>query len=130
MGAVDTSAEHLKADWQSSTSQIIDLTDAGCVIPGFVESHAHPLIAARFKNQVDCSPDAVSSLSEVQERLAKRASKTPRATWVRGWGLEPCLLCEFANDFRTNLIRQGDLDSRMSKEQKHKVAVSSNSGHL
>lgn len=70
----------------------VDLAGA-TVLPGFIDAHAHPLALGSALAAVDCSPDAVSSISELGNRLAAAAAHSP-AGWIRARGYDELLLDE------------------------------------
>lgn len=70
-------------------------------LPGFVESHSHPILFGRYLEEVDCRN--CSSLKEVTEALRKEAKETPPGQWVVGNGYDDTLLKELRHPTRHEL---------------------------
>jgi predicted amidohydrolase YtcJ len=81
-------------------AEIIDLTDR-VILPGFVESHSHPIYYGRYLEEVDCR--YARSLGDIVEALKKRARQTPRGGWVVGNGYDHTLLDESRHPTRKEL---------------------------
>ena len=75
----------------------------GALIPGFHDAHCHVLAAASALLAVDCSPEAVSSVEEIGERLRQRAVVTPPGAWIRGAGYNEFYLRERCHPDRHDL---------------------------
>jgi predicted amidohydrolase YtcJ len=75
------------------------------VLPGFYDSHAHPLAAALQRGQ--CDLDGVASLDSVVARVASCAKQRLASNWIQGFGWEPSL----ALDSR---VHRGALDDVVS----------------
>ncbi|MDP6993207.1 MAG: amidohydrolase family protein, partial [Woeseiaceae bacterium] len=67
LGLAHANAEHIDATGQTVT-------------PGFIDSHSHPLFA---EEAVGANVN-LPRISDVQEALARQASRTPPGHWVRG----------------------------------------------
>ena len=64
---------------QGPATRLIDC-QGGCLIPGFHDAHLHlPALASRLV-AVDCSPEAVSTLTQLKEAVSRRAAETPRGS--------------------------------------------------
>ena len=74
------------------------------VLPGFIDAHVHFLAYASSLTSVDCSPQAVASISDITAALSERAKRTPEGEWVRGTGYDEFRLREKRHPTR------GDLD--------------------
>ena len=59
------------------------------VLPGFYDSHAHPLFAELQRR--NCDLDGVATLDAVRSRVASCARQNPGSGWVEGFGWEPSL---------------------------------------
>src|SRR5215212_6738125 len=86
-------------------AEVIDL--AGRVaLPGFVESHSHPILLGRYLEEADCR--YCSSLEGITETLRQRAKETPPGQWVVGNGYDHTLLKEARHPTRSELDRASD----------------------
>ena len=104
---------------QGPATRLIDC-QGGCLIPGFHDAHLHlPALASRLV-AVDCSPEAVSTLTQLKEAVSRRAAETPRGEWVRGWGYDDWALGEGRHPNRR------DLDDAAPH---HPVRLAHRSGH-
>ncbi|HEX6711353.1 MAG TPA: amidohydrolase [Rubrobacter sp.] len=86
-------------------AEIIDLGDR-VALPGFVESHSHPIFYGRYLEEVDCR--GCSSLGEIVEALRARAKETPPREWVVGNGYDHTLLEEARHPTRRELDRASE----------------------
>lgn len=92
------------------------------VLPGFIESHAHPLEAGMdIVYQVNCSPMENNSISDVLSKLADKAKNLTPGSWVLGYGYD-----DSHPNFGRHLTKQ-DLDT-VSID--HPIAVSHVSVHF
>jgi len=66
-------------------SEIVDLKGK-TVIPGFIESHMHPLWFGINLLQIDCRPKIVGSMDQLLARIKSAAEITPPGKWILGWG--------------------------------------------
>jgi predicted amidohydrolase YtcJ len=64
---------------------VVDLA-GGAVLPGFIDSHSHPLWGARLSAGVDLG--GLTTLEAVRDALAAEASRVGPGGWVRGWNLD------------------------------------------
>jgi hypothetical protein len=62
----------------------IELPAGSCLIPGFVDSHAHLLATGRARREVDLV--GTRTFEEVVEKVAARAKQRPQGEWIRGRG--------------------------------------------
>jgi predicted amidohydrolase YtcJ len=86
-------------------AEVIDLADR-VALPGFVESHSHPILLGRYLEEVDCRN--CSSIEEIVEALRTRAKVTPPGEWVVGNGYDHTLLKESRHPTRRELDRASD----------------------
>ncbi len=56
------------------------------VVPGFIDAHCHILSSAAARLSVDCSPQAVRSIPDIQARLRAKAIEVSRGVWIRATG--------------------------------------------
>jgi predicted amidohydrolase YtcJ len=62
------------------------------VLPGFIDTHIHVADFGRLLNWIDLSN--AGSITEMQNRLRKRAEQSPKGKWLLGRGLDPTYLTE------------------------------------
>ena len=105
-----------------ATVAAADVIDCGgqTVVPGFIDAHCHVLAYAASLLAVDCSPDAVSSIGDIQRRIGEQAKNTIRGEWVRAAGYSEFDLREKRHPTRRDL----DLAS-----PHHPVRLNHRSGH-
>ena len=106
--------------FHSPDSDIVDLKGK-TVIPGLIETHSHLSDYAMTQMQVDCSTTANCKLSDVLDRIRKKAKETNRSEWIKGWGFDDTLIAE-----KRHLTRQ-DLDKASTENP---VFIHHISGHL
>jgi predicted amidohydrolase YtcJ len=92
----------------------------GALLPGFVDAHLHLLAYAASLISVDCSPDAIASIADIQHALRRRAAQTPAGRWVRATGYDETALAERRHPTRW------DLDTAVPD---HPVRLIHRSGH-
>lgn len=83
-------------------AEVIDLGER-VVLPGFVESHSHPIYYGRYLEEVDCR--YARSLADIVGALGDRARDTPPGEWVVGNGYDHTLLEESRHPTRKELDR-------------------------
>ncbi|UTR11763.1 amidohydrolase [Evansella sp. LMS18] len=66
-------------------TEVID-ADGKAVLPGFIESHMHPLIYGGSLLELDCRPDSTSSVEEILNKVREAAKETPEGEWILGFG--------------------------------------------
>ncbi len=54
------------------------------VIPGFHDAHMHIFSVISSLLSIDCSPASVSSIVDIQRKIAEKALRTPAGTWIKG----------------------------------------------
>jgi predicted amidohydrolase YtcJ len=86
----------------SAGAEIIDLGER-VALPGFVESHSHPIFYGRSLEEVDCR--YAGSLDDIVVALRDRARNTPPGEWVVGNGYDHTLLQESRHPTRRELDR-------------------------
>ena len=101
------------------SSRVIDCQGM-TLLPGLVDAHCHLLATAAALQGLDCSPEAVPSIQQLQIRIRKQSDVTPRDRWVRGFGYDELSLREKRHPTRWDL----DLAS-----PHHPVRIDHRSGH-
>ena len=93
------------ADIRSSTGSQAEAIDCHgrALLPGFIDAHCHVLAYAASLLALDCSPDAVSSIADVQAALRRQASVTPAGRWIRAVGYSETDLAEGRHPTRWDL---------------------------
>jgi len=81
-------------------AEVVDLGER-VIMPGFVESHSHPIYYGRYLEEVDCR--YARSLGDIVEALGDRARDTPPGGWVVGNGYDHTLLEESRHPTRREL---------------------------
>lgn len=67
--------------------EIVDLKGKR-VIPGFVDTHMHPVILADCAAKISCLPPVVHSIKELQEEICLAALEKKPGEWICGWGYD------------------------------------------
>ena len=75
----------------------------GALLPGFIDAHLHLLSYAASLVSVDCSPDALSSINDIQEALRRRVAHVPAGGWIRATGYDETALAERRHPTRQDL---------------------------
>lgn len=95
--------------WVGKESDI-DLSKENCidlrgrrVLPGFLDSHMHPIMLASNERQITCLPPNINSIEELIEAIKNaRKSKGPNQ-WILGWGYDESKLAEGRTPTRYDL---------------------------
>ncbi|MCH8744300.1 MAG: amidohydrolase [Chloroflexi bacterium] len=103
----------------SAKTQVVDCRGL-TLLPGFIDAHCHLLALAGSLTGVDCSPEAVKSVADLQLTLRQRADATPHGQWIRGYGYDDTSLLENRHPTRH------DLDQAAPR---HPVRLDHRSGH-
>lgn len=77
--------------------------EGATIVPGFVDSHAHPLMYGQMLTWVDASPQRASSIPEIIDLLKEAASTLPPGVALRGFGYEQRNLAERRHPTRFEL---------------------------
>jgi predicted amidohydrolase YtcJ len=85
--------------------EVIDL-EGRVALPGFIESHSHPILLGRYLEEVDCR--YCSSIKEIVDALRGRAYNTRPGRWVVGNGYDHTLLKESRHPTCRELDRASD----------------------
>jgi len=87
---------------RSPHAEVIDCRGQ-TLLPGFIDAHCHVLAYAASLLAVDCSPDAVSSIADIQAALRRQAEVTPAGCWIRAVGYSEVDLAEGRHPTRWEL---------------------------
>lgn len=104
----------------TTKTEVINLKGA-TLIPGFIDTHTHLSGYGLQKKQVDCGSPLNKSISDIQERIAKKATDTPKNEWILGYAYDDTLLTDHRHPNRT------DLDTASPN---HPVYIRHISGHF
>lgn len=74
-------------------TKVVDLKGKA-LMPGFIESHAHPLACGESFLEVDCSPGTTNSIEEILCAVKEKASTLPKGQWILGRGWDDSKLSE------------------------------------
>ena len=75
------------AEWRVRGTECID-AGGGTILPGFIDAHLHLLLMAEMAVQIDCSQSAVSSFSDILDKIRKETGRLPAGSWVRAAGYD------------------------------------------
>lgn len=67
-------------------TRVVDL-DGGVILPGFVDSHIHPVFGLELTRGADLS--RCRTLAEVEEQLRAHVGGLGEGEWLLAWGLDP-----------------------------------------
>jgi predicted amidohydrolase YtcJ len=87
---------------RSPDAEVIDC-GGRAVLPGFIDAHCHVLAYAASLLAVDCGPDAVSSIGDIQAAVRRQAEVTAAGRWVRAVGYSEVDLAEGRHPTRWEL---------------------------
>ena len=87
---------------RSSRAEAIDCRGQA-VLPGFIDAHCHVLAYAASLLSVDCGPDAVSSIGDIQAAVRRQAGVTAAGRWIRAVGYSEADLAEGRHPTRRDL---------------------------
>jgi predicted amidohydrolase YtcJ len=73
------------------------------LIPGFNDAHCHILAFASSLLSVDCTPSAVSSITDIKNRIRKRVQTASDGEWIRAFGYDEFHLAERRHPNRFDL---------------------------
>jgi predicted amidohydrolase YtcJ len=87
---------------RSPGAEVIDCRGQA-VLPGFIDAHCHVLAYAASLLAVDCGPDAVSSIGDIQAAVRRQAEVAPAGRWIRAVGYSELDLAEGRHPTRWDL---------------------------
>lgn len=100
----DTDLPAEKDQMTGDDLQVIDLK-GHTVIPGFVDSHMHPVILAGYINSISCLPPEVSSIDGLVAAVREKAKTAGPGEWIKGWGYDEEKFAEHRAPTRWDLDR-------------------------
>lgn len=66
-------------------TEVVDL-GGRTILPGFVESHAHPTVYGNNLLEIDCRPEVTGSADRIQALVERAVETALPGAWIRGWG--------------------------------------------
>jgi len=96
------------------------------VLPGFIDSHMHPLFLANVSKQIVCMPPVTNSIEELVEHIRKKREEQGSDTWIEGWGYDEGKLLEGRSPNRWDLDRAAsDVPIILTRTCVHIIVVNS-----
>ena len=86
----------------SERTQVIDCRGL-TLLPGINDAHCHLPGLARRLQDLDCRPDRIPSIIELQAAIRAWSAALPAERWVRGWGYDDLGLVERRHPNRSDL---------------------------
>lgn len=83
-------------------TEMIDLKGR-TLLPGFIESHMHPMMYAHNLLGVECGGENTKSLRRMLEVLEDKVKNTPKGQWIKGFGWDDSRFEEGRNPTRWDL---------------------------
>lgn len=100
--------ENGKVAWTGNThdlqEEFIDLKGK-TVVPGFIDSHIHPIYVASVQEQIACMPPMVNSIEEMIRALKESINPSDPTAWIEGWGFDESKLLEGRTPTKEDLDR-------------------------
>ena len=93
---------HTFPEWKASKAVIIDCRGK-TVVPGFIDSHCHPVSYGNSFLVLDVGPGNVSSISDIRNMVAQAVRRVPPGTWIKGRGYNEFYLAEKRHPTRWDL---------------------------
>jgi len=110
---------------RSPHAEVIDCRGQA-LLPGFIDAHCHVLAYAASLLALDCSPDAVSSIVDIQAALRRQAEVTPAGRWIRAVGYSEVDLAEGRHPTRRDLdLAAADHPVRLIHRSGHACVLNS-----
>ncbi len=74
-------------------TEVLDMMEM-TVLPGFIDSHTHPSMAATSFLEIDCRAPEIKGIKDIQAAVAKKAAELGPGEWVRGTNYNDSKLAE------------------------------------
>ena len=74
-------------------TEVLDL-EHKTVLPGIIDSHTHPSLAASLVTEINCRQPAVQSIRDILRMVSERADELGPGRWVRGGNFNDSKLSE------------------------------------
>ena len=74
-----------------AATEIIDLAGK-TLVPGFIDSHTHPVSTGAFMyslDLIDAAAEICPSIADLQDRIRERVKETPKGDWIGGRNYVP-----------------------------------------
>ncbi|WP_368652432.1 amidohydrolase [Ornithinibacillus sp. 4-3] len=107
-------------NWKGKNTEVVDL-EGKTLMPGFIESHVHPVDYAIKLLEIDCRATSAPSIEDVLKKIKEQTQSTPENEWIRGWGWDDSKLKE------KRKITRWDLDK---VSPNHPVILKRTCGHV
>ncbi|NWO13868.1 MAG: amidohydrolase family protein [Virgibacillus sp.] len=88
--------------WKGENTQIVDV-NGKTVLPGFIESHTHPVEYGLNLLKLDCRPNETPSIGAILKKVKEKEDRLPEGEWIRGWGGKDSRMKEQRNRKRWDL---------------------------
>ena len=75
------------------------------VIPGFADTHMHPVMLADFRKKITAMPPEINSIEDLVEAVRKRREQQTAGEWIEGWGYDEQGFLEKRSPTRYDLDR-------------------------
>lgn len=58
------------------------------VLPGFIDSHQHPILLSEFSREISVLPPNIHSIKELQDEIRRVREEQGPGKWILGWGYD------------------------------------------
>ena len=96
------------SDADSAKFEYDKIVDLGgrMVLPGFIDSHMHPVELAKYSRQISILPPEICSIEELAKAIRReREAMAQNSGWIQGWGFDEGKLAEHRTPNRHDLDR-------------------------
>ncbi|MDY6910926.1 MAG: amidohydrolase [Chloroflexota bacterium] len=96
------------------------------IIPGFIDAHMHIFSLISSLLSLDCSPDFVSAIADIQRLIASKAAQIPVGSWIKGAEYNEFYLAEKRHPTRWDLDKSApDHPVRLAHRTRHACVLNS-----